>query len=507
MSDKEASVAEREHVETVNVESAESTVKDDLAVIHKQEDSTGIRDHWKCLAACTVMSMCPFQYGIDFGCISGLQAMTEFLKVYGYQDPDTKLWGLQTDRQQLISSLMILGAFVSSALAGPTAAYVSRRMCIWIAIVLCIVANVIMMTAHYISALYVGRLVIGLSNGMFMTYSQLYIQETAPAKYRGMMISAFQVWTSVGTLVGTVVDNFTAPITNNNAWIIPLGVIYILPGLLFFALFFIPESPRWLMDQGKYAQARTSLRWMRPYADDVVEAEAREIQDGLEAEKALHQSVSLMDLVRDPIDRRRTLLSVGALSTQGASGAMYMIAYGTYFFKEAGIDNAFQNSCILTGLGVFIILVNSAVITRIGRRRVFLTVGLTICGFAQLFSAIIYTVKPGSQSSGKGVVAFAVIYIVGYNGLVSSYAWLSGGELPSQRLRSLTFGVATAMGFLLAWLATFTAPYFINGASLNWGPKYGYIWFPSCLIAALWIYLYLPEVKGRTLEEIDEINQ
>lgn len=51
----------------------------------------------------------------------------------------------------------------------------------------------------------------------------------------------------------------------------------------------------------------------------------------------------------------------------------------------------------------------------------------------------------------------------------------------------------------------FTAPYFINPAALGWGPKYGYIWFPSCLVAAIFIFFYLPEVKDRTLEEITEM--
>lgn len=89
--------------------------------------------------------------------------------------------------------------------------------------------------------------------------------------------------------------------------------------------------------------------------------------------------------------------------------------------------------------------------------------------------------------------------------MIASYAWLVGGEIPSQRLRSHTFGLAAAVGFLGAWLITFTAPYFINPSSLNWGPRYGYIWFPSCIIAAAWVYFFLPEVKGRTLEEIDQM--
>lgn len=73
----------------------------------------------------------------------------------------------------------------------------------------------------------------------------------------------------------------------------------------------------------------------------------------------------------------------------------------------------------------------------------------------------------------QAIIALSVIYITGYNGMVATYAWLAGGEIPSQRLRSYTFGIAAAVGFAGAWLATFTAPYFINPSALNWGPEYG----------------------------------
>src|SRR3954463_356168 len=89
--------------------------------------------------------------------------------------------------------------------------------------------------------------------------------------------------------------------------------------------------------------------------------------------------------------------------------------------------------------------------------------------------------------------------------MISTYAWLAGGELPTQRLRSHTFGLAASAGFAGAWLTTFTAPYFINPQSMNWGPRYGFIWAPSCAIAATWVFFFLPEVKNRTLEEIDEM--
>jgi hypothetical protein len=80
-----------------------------------------------------------------------------------------------------------------------------------------------------------------------------------------------------------------------------------------------------------------------------------------------------------------------------------------------------------------------------------------------------------------------------------------GGEIPAQHLRSYTLGLASAVGFILGWMAAFTAPYFINPDDLNWGPKYGYIWFASNMVAVLWIFFFLPETKDRTLEELDEM--
>lgn len=79
------------------------------------------------------------------------------------------------------------------------------------------------------------------------------------------------------------------------------------------------------------------------------------------------------------------------------------------------------------------------------------------------------------------------------------------GELPAQNLRAYTMGLAAAVSFTFGWLTAFTTPYFINKAALNWGPKYGYIWFPAGLIVTAFVYFMLPEVKGRTLEEIDEM--
>lgn len=368
--------------------------------------------------------------------------------MFGAPAPDTPIgYNLSATRQQLISSLMILGAFIASSTAGFTAVYFGRKMSLWIACILIFISTAIMQATTSIGALYAGRLIIGLGNGLLMTHAQLYIQETTPARYRGLCIGSFNIGTSVGSLVGTVIDNFTQKDHTKMSYILSLGIVHIMPGILFFGLFLIPESPRWLLSKGKEAQAEKALHWLRPTGFPVGE-EFAEMKAGIEAEKQVQANVGIMDIFRDPVNRRRTWLSIAAITTQAASGSMYMISYGTYFFAMAGIGDPFANSCILIACGVVAIIINAAVITRYGRRRVFLITGLIICGICQLIVAAVYTVSPGTQSTGKVIVGISIIYIVSYNGAIATYAWLAGGEFPSQQLRSYTFGVATAIGFL-----------------------------------------------------------
>ncbi|OTB10100.1 hypothetical protein K445DRAFT_309781 [Daldinia sp. EC12] len=471
----------------------------------EQEGTLGLGDHWKAIIAMTLVSLSSFQYGLDFGIIGGLQAMVPFLKVFGQEDPSIPLgWNISSDRQQLIASLMVLGAFVSSSSAGFTAKYIGRKLSLWIACIGVFASTALMQATTSIGGLYAGRLIIGLANGLLMTHSQLYVQESVPSRYRGLGISFLSYWIAFGSLIGTIVDNFAAKIASKNAYIIPLGIVHIIPGILFIGLFFIPESPRWLAAQGRFDEAERSLQRLRP-SQWSVSQELADMKITLEAEARLQSSTGYLELVRNPIDRRRTTIAILALTSQAASGSMFVISYGTYFFEMANVGNAFENSCILTGVGVAALGATSILITKFGRRRLMMISGFISCGISQLIIAIVYTVHPNTESSGKALVGMSVLYIVAYNAMVAPYAWLSGGELSSQRLRSHTFGLATGVGFFFAWLTTFTAPYFINPDSLNWGPKYGYIWTGSCAIAGTWIFFFLPEAKDRTLEELDEM--
>jgi MFS family permease len=219
---------------------------------------------------------------------------------------------------------MTLGAFFSSATAGVPSQRFGRRVCLAAGCVTCFVANIIMMTTDNIGAMYAGRFIIGLANGYFMTFAQLYLQECSTAELRGVFLTGFNFFVSFGTLIGTIVDWATAKRPDKSAYLIPLGLIYIFPFIILCTIWFVPESPRWLILRGQFNEGVKALEWLRPDGHDSL-AEATEIKAAIDHEKETHSGISWLDLFSNPVDRRRTTLAVCAVLLQAASGSMFII--------------------------------------------------------------------------------------------------------------------------------------------------------------------------------------
>ena len=104
---------------------------------------------------------------------------------------------------------------------------------------------------------------------------------------------------------------------------IPLAIIYVVPAILAIGMFFIPESPRWLVQHGHIEQARKALVWLRPDKDSI-EAELKEMEIAIDNERQAEHGIAVTDMFRG-VDRRRTIIAVGAVSTQAAVGVMFML--------------------------------------------------------------------------------------------------------------------------------------------------------------------------------------
>lgn len=106
-------------------------------------------------------------------------------------------------------------------------------------------------------------LCVGISVGWFLTFSQVYVHEVAPAHLRGIAFAVYQTQLSIGSVVGASVDYATHKIPNRRAYQIPLAMFFITPAIQFVLLFWLPETPRWLTVQKRDKEAEASLRQLR----------------------------------------------------------------------------------------------------------------------------------------------------------------------------------------------------------------------------------------------------
>ncbi|KAK3370464.1 general substrate transporter [Podospora didyma] len=452
---------------------------------------------------CFIIAFGQFQYGYDSAAIAGFQAMPGFLQVYGYYDPKIG-YNISTDVQRLIQSLMNVGGFLSAIIIYSMGSRLSRRLGLWMGCFFGILSVSIMIGLTSLASLYAGRLLLGMSNGFFVPYSMMFMTESAPALLRGSIVGMVTFQTSLGALFGILVDNYTVRYEGNASWQIPLGVMYIVPTLLAIFLVFLPDTPRYYVAKGQDEKALWAIRRLRGIEDDaLLRAEVEDIKSAYLLEEQLHSGVHLRDMFRGT-DLRRTLLCYATTVGGTATGVTFMAGFSVYLFVQAKVGSAFVWVMISLAIALSGNMAAFPAMRLFGRRE--LLIYTSIVSSAMWFGmAIGYTIAPGAPPAAKALVAFSIVFTWIYGIGQGPVMWALSVEIPSQRLRSQTVGTATGINFVFGWLTAFFSPYFINPDKLNWGPRYGYIWGASNLILAIFTFFVIPETKGRSLEQLDEL--
>ena len=200
----------------------------------------------------------------------------------------------------MIGSLLTLGSFFSSIFAGAFAHFFGRRPALWLACILNIVGCAIQIGTENKGVVYFGRLVLGIGNGFLVTFSNIYTAEAAPAHLRAVMVAMFSEWVNVGSIVGAAVTNATSVRLDKASYQIPIGTLFIVPVILSVGLFFVPESPRYLVYKGRLEAARKSLQRLRgdSLSAEDFELEWVEMEKGIDEEKRSAQSVGPLDMFK-----------------------------------------------------------------------------------------------------------------------------------------------------------------------------------------------------------------
>ncbi|KAI0395029.1 putative maltose permease [Xylariaceae sp. FL0594] len=356
--------------------------------------------------------------------------------------------------------------------------------------------------ARSLSALLVGELLGGLVLGCFVVIGPTYASEVCPLALRGYLTSFTNLCFVTGQLLGNGVTAATATLHNHWAYSIPFAlqwfwVLLIVPGI-----FFVPESPWWLVRKGRHEQARDSLRRLSSNKHVDVDATLAAIAETDRLELEMEAGSTYLDTVKG-VNLRRTEISAGVYTTQVLSG-IYLINYGTYFFQQAGVgdQDAFYLGIGFLAVGWVSTVISWYFINLFGRRRIYNT-GLAVCVVLMFAIGVLDTI-PGRPSAVKWAESSLMLVWNGaYDLSVGPVTFVILGECSATRVRSKTIAVATAVQAVVGIVMTVAIPYLINPDEANLQGKLGYFFGGLGGLCLVWSYFRVPETKGRTYEDLD----
>ncbi len=418
-------------------------------------------------------------FGYDTGVISGALI---FIK---------REFGLTTAAEEVVVSGVLLGATIGATFGGKAADLFGRRSVLLVTAAIFGVGALASAFAPSPAVLIVSRVVLGLAIGLASMNVPVYLSEVAPPHARGWVVSLFQLAVTIGIVVAYLTDYAFAGVEGWR-WMLGLAVA---PALVFGAgMFFLPETPRWLIRGGHYEVAHRVLVRIRDLAD--VNVEIKEIKASL-AQQA--ESGHWNDLLRRQV-QPALVVGLGLAVFQQITGINTVIYYAPKILQTAGFNSA--SGAILATVGVGVVnvvmtIVAMFLVDRAGRRPLLL---VGIAGMIITLGALGLSFR---YPSGQ-LAWIAVVCLMGY---VASFAislgpifWLLIAEIYPLKIRGLAEGTAATFNWASNLIVSLTFLTLVE----KLGASSTFVLYAFASVASwLFAYCFVPETKGRTLEQIE----
>ena len=448
-----------------------------LAGRETETDPRRVRRHVAVGAAITALG--GLLFGYDTGVVSG--ALLFIKKDFG---------GLSSFQQELVTSLLLVGAVIGALAAGRVSDWIGRRFTVLITAIVFIAGVLLAAFTPTYPVLLVARVVIGLAVGSASMVVPLYIGEIVPPGVRGGLVSLNQLAITVGILSSYLIDY---GLSGTGNWRLMFGLAAIPAAALFLGMLFQTESPHWLIRQGREDEARAVLRRVRYDSD--IEAEVREVREISQREGGLRDLVS---------PKVRPLLMVGVLLAvfQQITGINTVIYYAPTLLQGAGFGNsgALLANVVNGAVNVGMTIVAIWLLDKVGRRPLLLSgtagmaVGMTITALSFL---------GGEHLTG----ALAIVAVLGLLIYTGSFAiglgpvfWLLIAEIYPLKIR----GAAMSVASMANWAANFVVTVsFLTLLSAIGGVGAFFLFGFLTLVALAYFWRKVPETKGRSLQEIE----
>ncbi len=417
-------------------------------------------------------------FGFDTAVISGT---INFIQPY---------FGLSEAGLGWTVSSLLFGCIAGVFIAGKAGDHFGRKKVLMLAAILFFVSAVGSAAADLLPYFIAARILGGLAVGVASILSPMYIAELAPAKYRGSLVSLNQLAIVIGILVAFF-TNYLLVDTGINNWRWMLLVMAAPAVLLFFSLFLVPESPRWLVARQRNDEALSVL--IKTTGEESADKELKEIEETLK----IHRESVFRDLLAPKI---RPLIYIGIILAifQQITGINTIMYYAPKIFASLGDSNhsALLQTLAIGCTNVVFTLIAIAFIDRFGR-KLLLIIG---SGGMMLFLFGLSALYIMKQTSGILVLIFILGYIACFCASLGPGVWVVISELFPNRLRSKGMSVAIIALWIACTIVSVTFPIMLERLS---GGVTFFIFAVICLANLLYVWRYVPETKGKTLEELE----
>jgi len=445
---------------------------------------------------CLVATLGGLLFGYDTGVISGA---IEFLTARFDLDATMKGWA---------SGCVLIGCATGVLIVGPLSDRFGRKKALLLAAALFLTSAIGTALPRDIWTFILFRWLGGVGIGIASISTPIYIAEIAPAHLRGRLVSVNQIAIVGGILLVYFVNYFIAR-CGDQAWNEAVGWRWmfasgILPSVAFAVLLVgIPESPRWLVEMGRTDQANTILT--KVAGAGFAQTELAAIRNALSAEKGTWSELFSRAL--------RLPLIVGILLAilQQVTGINVFLYFGTTIFKtmsaSTGVDAGMLQQIIIGGASTLSTVVAIATVDKWGRKPL-MFLGATGMGLSLLFMGLMAQNTPDPSTVSGWMLLFIIIYVVCFGLSVGPVTWVILSEIYPTAIRGRALGLATFFLWMADYAVTQTFP--MMDAKDSWFvqrfhhafPFYIYAVFCLALIIVLW--RWVPETKGRTLEQIEQ---
>jgi SP family arabinose:H+ symporter-like MFS transporter len=402
-------------------------------------------------------------------------------------------FGLSEVETEVAASSLLIGCVFGAAFAGALSDRFGRRRILVVCALLFALSAVGAALPRNMTEFVAARFAGGLAIGMASLLAPLYIAEVSPARIRGRLVSLNQMAIVSGILLAYLINwllSYLGP--ESWRWMFASAAV---PSLAFFvALFFVPESPRWLTEQGREEEAREVLARINGRSQALVElAQIKEV--------IAEETGSLGELFQ-PGFRRALAIAVALAVLQQITGINTVLFYGSVIFREQ-VGGHSETSAI--GANVIIGLINFAativalwLIDRSGRRRLLMVSSgvMALCQFA-LGAAFLIEPRPFLP-----ILAIMLACVAAFAVGLGPGVWVLLAEIFPTRIRGRAMSIATVSLWAACVALTMTFLSLVSAITIT-----GAFWLygAMCVITYMVVWLATPETKGKTLEEIERL--